>query len=326
MGQYTIYSSSDASGPGLLTGQAGTVIALLKACLVDGYSGKAAAGWTQPVATAGNIGSFKNGTGSTGLAFVLNDAAPNGTPSYKEAWATGWESVAGVGSPVGTGSGQFPTAAQLLTSGHVVVRKSFSADGVGRSWLLFADAHSANLYVLAGDVANVYENFTFGDIFSLKTTADNYRCLIIGNNQENQTTAHVYDQQSMANAACSGHFMARSYGGGGTSILVGKHGDIAKSADTTHFSGILQTPNGPDSAYYLSPIWITESVGAIVRGRLRGIYQLCHPKASFADGQTISGSGDFAGKTFQIVRDVQGPSGGYSAPFAIETSNTLETN
>lgn len=325
MAQFVIYSSSDPSGPGVLTGQVGTLIALLKACLVDGYAGKAAAGWSQPVATSGNIGSFKNGAGSTGLGFVLNDNGPNGTSTYKEAWATGWESVAGVGSPVGSGSGQFPTAAQLLTSGHVVIRKSASADGVGRSWILAADAMTMHLFIYGGDAQSPYTGFSFGDIFSLKTTADNYRCLIIGNSVENSANGGVYITQSVSNTALAGHFMARSYGGAGTSILIGKHGDASNTSSAATLDGIMQAPNGPDTGYYLSPLWITESVGVITRGRMRGLYQLCHARATWADGQTLSGAGDYAGKDFQIIRDIGG-SGGYLGALAIETSATLETN
>src|ERR1035437_2380958 len=130
--QFTVFSSSDAAGPGLLTGAAGSLLAVLDACLVTSYAGHTlAAQWTKPTANAGNIGCYKQGAGA-GLSLVINDAGPNGTSTYKEAWAIGWESVAGVGSPVGTGSGQFPIPAQLLTTGHDVWRKSATAE-IGRA-------------------------------------------------------------------------------------------------------------------------------------------------------------------------------------------------
>src|ERR1035437_8888689 len=178
--QFTIFSSSDVAGPGLLTGAAGTLLALLDACLVTSYAGHTlAAQWTKPIANAGNIGSYKQGAGA-GLSLVINDAGPNGTSTYKEAWAIGGESVAGVGSPVGTGSGQFPTPAQALTSGHVVIRKSASADATGRSWVLFANVSTFYLFVAAGDPAGVYLAFMFGDVFSLKGASDGSRCLLHG--------------------------------------------------------------------------------------------------------------------------------------------------
>jgi hypothetical protein len=54
---------------------------------------------------------------------------------------------------------------------------------------------------------------------------------------------------------------------------------------------------------------------------MRGMYHLCHPITSFADGQVFSGANEYAGKTFQIIK--QGPNAGM---WVIETSNTVETN
>lgn len=322
--QYTVYSSSDAGGPGLITGAANTLNVILKACLVDGYPGKAAAGWTQPIAPAGNISSYKLGAGSSGLACVINDNGPNVTSTYREAWITGWETVLGVGAPVGTGTGQFPTPAQLLATGHAVIRKSVSADALTRAWQLFADAHSAIMFIATGDVAGVYQAFYFGDIFSIKSTADNYRCMLVANATENSANAGVLSQQNSVGSVISGHFIARTYGGGGASITAGKQGDVGKSSAATTLDGIVQAPNGPNNSYFLAEITAYEVTGAVVRGRLRGLYQACHAKATFADGQVITGAGDFAGKTFQVVRDVQSSTG--NCHLLVETSATLETN
>lgn len=43
----TVYRSTDAGAP-VLSNSNGSLIAVLKACLVDGYSSKASAGWTAP--------------------------------------------------------------------------------------------------------------------------------------------------------------------------------------------------------------------------------------------------------------------------------------
>ena len=63
--QFTIYSSSDVGGPGLITGTTGSLITVLDACLVNGYSGKSAAGWTKPLGTlSGSISAYQQGSGS----------------------------------------------------------------------------------------------------------------------------------------------------------------------------------------------------------------------------------------------------------------------
>ena len=331
--QFTIFSSSDVSGPGLLSGTAGSLLTILDACLVTGYSGHSVSpAWTKPFANSGNIGCYKQGAGA-GLGLVINDNGPNVTSTYKEAWAIGWESVAGIGAPVGTGSGQFPTPAQLLTTGHVVIRKSASADATGRYWVLFADSATFYFFVASGDAASAYMAFMFGDVFSLKGSSDAYRCMIHGRASENNSTGGTTADNTDSIYPCAvtgangpGMFMARSYGGGGTSITTQKMGDMnALGAYVSNtgvaVGGFFQTPNGPDNSIYLSPVKVIELAAVSVRGRLRGIYQVCHPLANFADGQTFAGGGDYAGKSFRIVS--HGINNGF---WALETSATVETN
>jgi hypothetical protein len=320
--QFTKYTSSDVSGPGALTGATGILLALLDACLVNGYTGKTAAGWTKPFANASSIGCYKQGAGA-GLGIVINDAGPNGTSTFKEAWATGWEVVAGVGSPVGTGTGQFPTPAQLGTTGQVVIRKSTTADSTARQWELFADASTFYLFVQTGDTSTMYYAFGFGDFYSLNSTNDAYRVFISGGSTANSATVTNYgmDITSSLNAAVVGMYCPRAFGGTGTSVALGKHGDTAKANASATLLGGVATPNGSDASFYLSPVWITESANSNIRGQARGFYHLLHAIAGFTDGQTFNGAGAFAGKTFQVIKE-----SGNLGMFCIETSNTVQTN
>jgi hypothetical protein len=321
---FTVYNSSDAGAP-TLSGSAGDLIGVLDACLVDGFGAKVAAGWSHPVATASNIASYQQGSGC-GFGLVINDNGPNVTSTYKEAWATGWESVAGVGAPVGTGSGQFPTPAQLLTTGHTVIRKSATADATTRDWMVYADDATFILFIHSGDSVTLWGMFVFGDIYSLAGVADAYRCIILGRANENaaESTVGIAGSTALLGTAVAGHFIARTWGGTGSSITVGKFGDASKAPAATYLDGLVQTPNGPDTAYYLSPLWIGET-GGVVRGRLRGLYHICHPRASFSDGQTFSGANDYLGKTFEVRKSI-GTGGTTDLCIAVETSNTLETN
>lgn len=347
--QFTIYKSTDVSAP-VLTGQAGSLITLLDACLINGYGSQLppSPAWTKPVATSSNITSYKQGAGA-GLSFVLNDNGPNATSTYKEAWATGWESVSTVGAPVGTGAGQFPTPAQLLTTGHVVCRKSATADATARSWIVAADSSTVYVWISVGDIANEYTNFRFGDIFSLKGATDAYRVAIVGRAAENAALSATTTQESSdfisttystigsgMGAAFPGMFMARTYGGGGTSILIAQKGDQAacggfgNAANVMPCNGGMQNPNGPDNSVYLCPLGVTEAAALCVRGRWRGLYQICNTVGGFVDGQTFSGGGDFAGKSFLVIK--QGPNSTASTNgigitlWALETSATIETN
>ncbi len=331
--QFTIYSSSDANGPGVIFGAAGDLLRVLDLILVNGYTGKSAAGWTKPIANAGNIGCYKPGGGSQ-MNLLVNDNGANVTSTFKEAWITGWEVLSTIGSPVGTGTGQFPTPAQLLTTGHAVTRKSATADSTtGRQWIAFADLYTLYLFISCGDSVGMYNGILwFGDIYSLKNTTDSYRCMIVGQASENATGvggATVNASDTIANFGVTtgnfpGHYMPRTFGGSGTSVQIFKMGDLGKTVVTSASSAMIggvQSPNGPDNSFYVSPVWCAEFTAACVRGRFRGLYHIAHPLTTFVDGQTIQGSNDLAGKTIQIVTK-----GALSGFWGIETSNTVETN
>ena len=330
MAQFTAYYSSDAGAPAL-DGTAGSLVAVLDAILVTGYGAKAAAGWSHPVATASNIASYQQGAGS-GFTLLVNDNGPHATSTYKEAWLTGWEVCTAVTAPVGTGSGQFPLPAQLLTTGHMVCRKTVTADGTARSWKCYADDRTIYFFCQSGDTANAYFGFYFGDVFSMNGSGDTWRCILYGNGLENSATTSSTKWDSWFQIATTPStsgivgYIARAYSGAGSSTPFTLHGDIGKSMGSVSttgigFFGLVQTPNSPDNAYYLSPLWVTEYAANLIRGRMRGLYQVCHPLASFSDGQTFSGAGDFSGKSFEIVLK-----GINSSFWAVETSNTLETN
>lgn len=337
--QFIFYSSSDPGNgsdqPGVMYGTGGDLIRVLDKCLVSGYTGKAAAGWTKPIANSGTgvTGCYKQGAGALQTVFV-NDNAPNGSAIFRDAWATGWESLTAVTAPVGVGTGQFPTPAQLLTTGHVVWRKSATSDSTtGRAWQVVADSTTVYMFTASGDAAGTYNMFGFGDIYSLKGATDAYRCFIAGGHTENAAGAgsqgHLDSTTSCTPTAANvpGKYMPRTYGGFGTSIQFCEVGDLSKVINSANLTtgtpliGTLQTPNGTDNSYYLCPLTVCEISGAIVRGRLRGLYHVCHPLASFVDGQTFQGSNDFSGKSFVIMK--QGANLGF---LAVETSSTVETN
>jgi hypothetical protein len=332
MAQFTIYKSSDTSAPSFY-GTTGSVVALLDACLVNGYGTEPGAGWLKPLPNTGSgafsqsYGCYQQPTGSQMYLFI-NDNAPNGTALYREAWATGWETLVSLSSSVsdtcGSGSGQFPLPSQLLTTGHTVIRKSSTSDSSSlRQWTVAADSSSFYMFIATGDTANMYYGFGFGDIYSFAGSGntDAYRCIIMGRNAENTSAAgnEGIDFMSAINTATQGHYMPRTYAGSGTSITVGKHGDSVKGG--SGFVGNIPFPNSVDNALYVSPVWVCENATSIVRGQLRGFYQICHPVANFLDGQTFNGALDYNGKSFLVMKTT--PNSGI---YGIETSNTLLTN
>lgn len=269
VGQFTIYTSSDPQGVGLITGQTGSLNNILDACLVYGYGTgsyyKAPAGWSKPIAnissSAGSLpqlACYKQASGSQFVLFV-NDSGPNVTSTAKEAWITGWElmtSLTGSGNQgniytgsnsAGSGYGQFPFPSQLLTFGHCVVRKSVTADSVQRHWMIAADAHTMYMWISTGDSTFRYYHFAFGDIFSYGGVNDRYKCMIMGRAAENSAAAvnvdwtsniaqgsgyHAsgYNAASTLTIAQPGCYLARSTGGVGGSLGFVKKGDPMQGA------------------------------------------------------------------------------------------------
>jgi hypothetical protein len=311
--QFTIIKSTNVGAP-TLNGQSGSLVAVLDFCLTGSVTG-----WTRTFtsSSSGTVtrAQYQMPSGSRMSINIQDDAI--GTGGAKEARIFAFES----GSAIDAGSGQFPLAGQGVagTGGYLIARKSTSADTTARVWQCFADSSTFYFFAQTGDQASTYEAFMFGDIYSLKSN-DLYRCIIIGRASENTTATETTDTLAAINTAVAGHYMSRTYGGGGVSTAVGKHGDAVKGS-TTALNGTVQYPNGPDGTMYISPVWVHENASSTVRGRLRGSYQICHAIANFSDGDTFNGSSTLVGKTFQILK-----SSCNLGVYCIETSATLETN
>ena len=337
--QFKIITSADRGAP-VLNGVTGSLIPVLDFCLITG------SGWLQPSASVkfnsavDTLAVYQQPSGSKCILYV-NDAGPHATTLGKEAQVKGWENLATMSAPLGTGSGEFPYYGQIQTNGHICVVKSALANAtINRQWFMFVDAYTFYLFIDSGDAIGKYQSLFFGDIYSLQGPGDYKKCQIQGKLTDNQPTVAGGDYNDSITVMLTGifginqgasGFINRSSDGRYLSNWITKMGDFAKAITTTPaainsftpMAGGVPGPNTTDKSLYLSPIFINESFGqnSCVRGRMRGMYHLCHPIANFSDGQTFGGIGEQFGKTFQVIK--QGWNGGM---WCIETSNTVETN
>jgi hypothetical protein len=245
-----IYRSTDASAP-VLTGQTGSLVALLDAVLVNGYGSLTAAGWTIGFTTTSKRAYLQNLTGAnnaSGMYLYVDDTGP-GAGTFKEARACGFETMAAI-TPVGTG--QFPTSGQSAVGvGTLVIRKSATADSTARAWTIVANGQTVYLFIETGDQTAATNNgiaafpFVFGDFASYKTS-DAYAVMIIGRTAENSSSANVdwlsaisagASAEFTAVATCSGHYVARSWTGIGGSVQVGKSIDQSKMTVSNFAAG-----------------------------------------------------------------------------------------
>jgi hypothetical protein len=301
-----VYRSTDASAP-VLTGQVGSLTALLDAVLVNGYGALSAAGWTINQTTTNKRGYKQNLTGannSSGMLLYVDDTGP-GAGAAREARVCGFETMSAI-TP--TGTGQFPTSGQsAIGVGTVVIRKSNTADATARAWTIIANGQTIYLFIESGDFTAPLAAlaFMFGDFKSYKTS-DQYAVMIIGRQGENTTAVQNEAFQQIGGAPTGamtlnnkmfGHYVARSWTGLGGSVNVGKTVDYGKVSpnpsnlilqqrtdvqtalvDTNiNFcfgrnasSAQLQTPNGPDGALWLSPVYIFHNYA--IRGYMSGLW------------------------------------------------------
>lgn len=330
-----IYKSTDASAP-VLTGQAGALITVLDAILVNGYGAKTAAGWTKPFSTTNKAAYLQNLTGAnnaTGMYLFVDDAAPT---TAKEARVTGFETMSAI-TP--TGTGQFPTNAQSsIGVGALVVRKSTTADATARAWTCIANGQTFMFFAESGDITGpplAAFPFIFGDFTSYKA-ADSYAVVILGRQIENVGSSlndhlqHImpYTTHSMSLATVMfGHYIARHWTGVGGSKNCGHCVDMGVmplnyNASFANSIGTFQVgsnatgagavamgfqsptqhfpyPNGPDSAVWLSPVRLIHDTA--VRGHLRGLWAPMHHRPiGHADVYTIAG-GNLNGKSMVAI-------------------------
>ena len=318
---WNYYRSTDASAP-TLTGTTGSLISLLDACLVTGYGAKPAAGWTKAY-TGTNLAAYRMGSGLTQYYLRVDDNAP-GAGGAREARLIGYETM----SDVNTGTLPFPS------TGQQYFRKSATLDGTARPWFLVADDRTFIMTQSFDSSASSYSGTYFGQIYSYVPN-DPYGVALVARNVENLTTyasnseALGYISASTATSTQYGHLLARDT----TTLLtaigferVGGIGPVPNSAPV----GNIGYPNLADGSLLLVPQYVrySESSVPLIRGRMRGLWICFHNNfGSFSNpGDTFSGTGDLAGKSFVFAGYASHTNQINAGFYILETSNTVPAN
>ena len=302
-----VYRSTDAGAP-ILTGQVGSLLGILDACLVNGFGSLASSGWAK-LSLAANIAAYKQPvTGSNGFYIRVDDTA------VQAARVVGHETI----TDVSTATRPFPTAA--LQPGGGYVYKSATSDATARPWLLVCNGPMFYMVISqAASDPNWYSSFAwgFGDITSYRA-ADAYGTILIAAATMGGTLSQF--SITLTNAAMvtgiPGHWLCRPFTGiGSMSTTAGKVTDSAKGNGGTLGNGGMAYPSPIDGGLYVAPVWIVEPSAAALRGVLPGIWNPLHNRP-LSLGDKWTPTGDLAGKTLEAVNCTT------SAQFFIETSNT----
>jgi hypothetical protein len=311
-----VYRSTDASAP-VLTGQAGSLVALLDACLVNGFGALAAAGWTKPY-TGTNKAAFRNNsTTGTGMYLRVDD---NVTSYFHRAYVTGYETMTGIDA----GTNGIPASHTLNYSGW---GKSNTQDATARPWVIIADEFRFYIAIQTGESGSDWSINFCGDIISYKPT-DAYR-FGLSSRYSGSGANYFYNSLDylpfMYNngstfGGSTGFTMVRDHLGSGNPRQCGLHTDSYKAVPNnaniySFYTGTygLTYPSAVNNGVFIAPIWVHHS--PVVRGHLPGLWAPLHNRGP-ANGDTFSGTGALAGKTFEVFNC-------YSVgQLVIETSDT----
>lgn len=321
-----VYSSGDASAP-TLSGTVGSMIALLDACLINGYGVKAALGWTKTFSGA-NLAVYRQPVGtSNGMYLRVDDSVA------LAANVRGYETM----SDINTGTGQFPLVGQAA---NVYWGKSSAADASARPWILIGNERGFYLWSTWNtDTAN-YNSATlyyFAELNPLNPS-DVWGTVLYGDANTSLPNSH----QSIACApnmrsstVIQYRYAPRPFGGGAGAVGI-NYVSYGQFYHSTQLNGIilgnasqpstaLAYPNGPDTGLYLAPVQTIEvSSPNALRGPMRGLWAPLHGRP-LSHSDTFTGTGALSGRTF-VALSCTSFANGTANPgqVFIETSNTWE--
>lgn len=300
------YFSTDASAP-TLTGQAGSLVNLLKKCLVDGYGSRTALGWTGMYSSDYKKAGFQAPAGSTGMWLYVDDYGTALTSTTKQAAVWGNEAFTGFdgsGNPTGM-TNRFPNTTQRAKG--CCWWKSSTADGTARPWWLIGDEKLFYLGVDYSTNGYWYSNYFFGDIISYRAN-DAYHCVISTDNGENATYNYFgyLDGALSAPSATYGKYVARDYTNLVLSPLIGWSGDVYFGT-YMGYAAAYPYPNGADNSLVVCGPPTVHEPGQILRGRMPGLYYPGHQRP-LTHGVTVSGIQGLEGRTLRYLSMCAGSS------------------
>lgn len=216
----------------------------------------APAGWTKAFSGTNKAVYARSDPAATGMRLRVDDAAA------QSARAVGYESM----TDIDTGSGPFPTAAQL--SGGLYWHKSSTANATARNWAVVADGKTLHLFLgFNASAPLTLEYVAFGDLLTYKP-GDAYHCCIMGNASATISTTGSANNtsNSVANNATTGCYLARGHAQTGTAIPFYRHALCNEVMGRTG----LALPNPANDGVLLTPVYANDTT-TVGRGLLRGI-------------------------------------------------------
>lgn len=287
----TVYKSTDPSAP-TLDGTAGSLIALLDACLINGYGAKPAAGWTKEYSDT-NKAAYRTPASTNQFYLQVLD---NEVTNTRYATVDGYESM----TDVDTGTNKFGAPTNY-------VHKSITSDATTRPWSLYTNGLIFHMFVDNGGADRT--GFTFGDCTPL-IAGDNWNTVI---SATDNTSATVADSWFTNNE----RFFARNPDGSSFNIQTlydyylgsSQSGNLGRPYDGTIIRLFPSIPQGNT----LTSAAITSDLRCITPGIFQIATDILAPISIDIHGDTFT---DSNGISYDIIvsRD------SYNAAICVQTS------
>jgi len=264
----TVYRSDDASAP-VLSGTAGTLIAVLDACLVNGYGSQASAGWAKAF-TGTNLAVYR---APQGQRFYLRvDDTHAQYPVLR-----GYRAM----TAVSTGTGLFPTTVQL--SGGIRTVKSYASSTTARPWIVVASPRACYLWISfnatdMGAVNTSVDMCFFGDIASY-LPGDAYGAAIIGKIVADiSASSTLFANALTTGAQAAGHYLASDFAQSGNAAQFACLQSVIAASMYAGAAGSFY-PDPITGGMLLERLRLVEggTTQKLVRGHLPGCYNPIHP-------------------------------------------------
>jgi hypothetical protein len=305
-----VYKSTDPGAP-TLNGQAGSLIRVLRACLVDGFGSLPPLGWSMPYTDGNNPplrAHFRQAPKTEWGQYDLEVKDDGST--HAEAW--GWAGATGLAA----GSIAFP----VRTGAGISAMKSATANATSRRWLLVGTDRSFIFVAYHGQGSDwaAAQAWFFGDVIPVGPS-DVWAVALSG-------ARSATDYAGIAHLTDSTVVNSLPY------TFQGAPGPVSFSrmwpagvhtGDTVVGNGSFVYPNGPDGRGYIERVLMPES--GHLRAVLPGFWVPLHnwkSASSISDWQTFNGAGDLAGRSFIVAKWGTGATGNGTVAFCIETSDT----
>lgn len=251
----------------------------------------ASAGWTK-LYTGANLAVYKpSAPEATGCVLRVDDT---GTTTAR---VRGYETM----TDVNTGSGPFPTVAQIAASG-LWWSKSNAASAAARPWRVVADDRGFYWLPKQGDATYESQADYFGDLLPLKSN-DPYACVLRANSGDRTATAPTPDDLHYNDSPMTqpGLYVARAPN------AIGSAQQTFNVAATSPFGSYYLGGSGfaypglADNGLHLAPIQCVHPTGQ--RGWFPGVYASPQDvKTAFQTDDVVTGTGLMAGRKVRALK------------------------